>query len=355
MGPALRASIGRLTDSAPAILQVGIAATAAYAIGRDVLGHPLPLFAVTVTITSLGLSRDARPARVLETAIAITLGIALSDLLLLGIGRGWWQLFIVLVATLAAARLLSATVPFALAAAVQAILVALFPAPAGDEVSRLVDGVVGGTVALLVTALLPRNARRQAVAEGRRLFAEVTAALASLAESLRLADVPAADSSLERLRGTQPILDAWAEALDSAVSVARISPFLRRTLPDLARQQRLQRGMDLACRNLRIVTRRADFLLRDGRPRPALAEIAGATGGAVAVLGGALTRPQRFDLARRELESIAASLDPGRVIPDAGISETMVLMLLRPLLVDLLTATGVHQDQARVLLPPIEE
>jgi uncharacterized membrane protein YgaE (UPF0421/DUF939 family) len=347
-------SLERLSGSAPAILQVAVAATAAYAFGHFLLGHAMPLFAVTVTISSLGLSRDARPVRVLETAAAITLGILLADLLLLGIGRGWWQLFLVLVVTLAAARLLSPNVAFAVAAAVQAALVALFPAPGGDELSRAVDGLVGGAVALLATALLPRDPRRQALADARRVFTECVDALAALSAALRLADVPGADATLERLRRTQPLLDAWSASLDSASAVARISPFLRRHRGALARQRRLLRGMDLACRNLRIIARRTDFLVRDGRPRLALAELVGAIGGAVVLLGGALEDDEQGGLARRDLESIAADLDPRLLLPEAGISETMVGMLLRPLVVDLLAAAGMDEDRARALLPPIE-
>ena len=45
------------------------AATAAYLLARGVLGHELPLVAVTVTIVSLGLARDTTPRRVAETVI----------------------------------------------------------------------------------------------------------------------------------------------------------------------------------------------------------------------------------------------------------------------------------------------
>jgi len=38
---------------------------------------------------------------------------------------------------------------------------------------------------------------------------------------------------LQRLRSTQPIIDQWRASLDSAVSISRISPFLRRHGPEL--------------------------------------------------------------------------------------------------------------------------
>ncbi|WP_307807011.1 FUSC family protein [Naasia sp. SYSU D00057] len=341
-------------ESTPAVLQLGAAATLAYVVARYGLGHTLPLFAVTVTVTSLGLTRDARPVRVAETALGIVLGIALADLLLLGIGRGWWQLFLVLVVTFAASRFLSPSLGFASAAGVQAVLVALFPATGGDELGRMADGAVGGVVALAATALLPRDPRRQALADAGRLFDEWDAALTGLATALRRADVPATEASLERLRGTQPLLDRWAVSLDSARAVARVSPFLRRHRAALAQHQRMLRGMDLASRSLRIIARRSHYLLRDGRPRPGLAELLDEIGGAVQQLRTALDDPARYDVARRDLLAVVPRLDPYRLSDDAGISEVMVLLLLRPLAVDLLAATGMPEDSARALLPVVD-
>ncbi|MET0590978.1 MAG: FUSC family protein [Naasia sp.] len=349
-----RAAIGRATESLPALLQISAAATAAYSIARFGLGHPMPIFASAVAINALGFSRDARPIRVAETAIGITLGIVLADLLLLGIGRGWWQLFVVLVVTFFVARLLSASPGFAAAAGVQSSLVTLFPVDGSAELSRAIDGVIGGLVALAFTALVPRDPRRQMLRDARRVFRECSESLASLSTALRLADVPGADRTLERLRNTQPLVDAWAGTLDSAIAVARISPFFRRHHSDLIAQRRVLRGMDLVCRNLRIITRRVDFLIRDGRPRPQLADLIAQIGNAVALLGRAQDDRELADLARRELEVIAPRLDLEESLPDAGISEGVVLMLLRPLVVDLLTAAGLDEDEARRRLPTVE-
>lgn len=133
-----RAALLRLWGSAPAALQIAVAATGGWAFAHHVLGHDTPLLATTVTITSLGFVRDARPVRVLETAIGMTVGITLSEVLLLGIGRGAWQLFVIILATLLVARLLSSNAAFAVAAGVQAVLVALLPAPPGGVFVRSV-------------------------------------------------------------------------------------------------------------------------------------------------------------------------------------------------------------------------
>ncbi|MCU1571769.1 MAG: hypothetical protein JWR33_2510 [Naasia sp.] len=354
-GARARVAFDRAGASLPAILQIAGAATVGYVLAKYVLGHPTPIFASTVAITALGFARDARPSRVAETALGITLGILLSDLLLLGIGRGWWQLFLVLAATLVAARVLSSSPGFAAAAGVQATLVTLFPVAGGGEFSRVLDGLVGGVVALLFTALVPRDPMREAVREAHRVFAACTDATADLAAALRSADEPLASRSLEALRRTQPLVDAWSGSLDSAVAIARVSPFLRRHRATLQGQRRLLRGMDLACRNLRIIARRIDFLVRDARPRPELAALLGEVSSAIAVLAAAVDDPSSGEGARDRLVVLARRLAPEVALPEAGITESMVLLLLRPLVVDLLAAAGFDEADARALLPALPD
>ena len=86
----------RVRESAIPILQIVVAATGAFVFALYVLGHPAPLLAATVTVSSLGLVRDARPRRVLETVLGMLVGILVAELLLLVAGAGWWQLALAL-------------------------------------------------------------------------------------------------------------------------------------------------------------------------------------------------------------------------------------------------------------------
>ncbi|MET0296862.1 MAG: FUSC family protein, partial [Microbacterium sp.] len=124
--PALR----RVSDSSMAIVQIVVAATGAYAFAHLVLGHPAPLLAATVTVSSLGLVRDARPRRVLETVVGMIIGILVAELLLVVAGTGWWQLGLALAITLVVARFLSPQASFAIAAAIQSLIVMVIPANA---------------------------------------------------------------------------------------------------------------------------------------------------------------------------------------------------------------------------------
>jgi len=337
-----RAALRRVATSAPAALQIVVAATGAYAFAHFVLGHAAPLVAVTVTISTLGFARDARPRRVLESVIGILVGITLAEVLLIVVGTGIWQVAVVLFATLLVARFFSPSNAFAIAAGVQSMLVMLVPAPDGGVFIRSIDGVVGGVLALIVTALIPRDPRRIALADTRVLRSILTEALDTVVSALRTADEPAASLALERLRRTQAVIDASSSSLDTALAVSRISPFLRRHLPTLRQQAALNAGYDLASRHLRLITRRIDFLVRDGVPRPELAELVARLRDGLAALP-----------AREGLVSLAADLDPDVLLPGADVTDTILVHLLRPLVVDLLVASGMPLDDARGLLPRV--
>jgi uncharacterized membrane protein YgaE (UPF0421/DUF939 family) len=325
----LRSSGQRVVESIVPALQIVIAASGAFAVAHYLLGHAVPLIAVTVTISTLGFARDARPIRVLETAIGIIIGIALSEALLLTSNA------------------------FAVAAGVQSILVMLLPAPAGGPFVRSIDGIIGGAVALIVTALVPRDPRRFARRDARLLFAALTEALASLVVALEKADEPAAEQALERLRTTQPIIDSWAVSLDSAAAIARISPFLRRRRPDLLAQAGVLHSLDLATRNLRVIARRIDFLVRDGVPRPVIGSIMASLGTSVELLGESLDDPLLADTVRVGLVAVAERLRPETAIKGAPVTDSVVILMMRPLLVDLLTAADLPSEKARALLPEV--
>ncbi|MBM7505546.1 aromatic acid exporter family protein [Agromyces aurantiacus] len=352
-GPPTRVAAGlvRVRDSLPAILQITATAVAAYAFSVFVLGHQQPLISALVAITALGFVRDARPVRVLETAVAMTLGIALAEVLLLLAGSGLVQFAVALALTLAVARFLSPNAAFAIAAAVQCSLVMLVPAPDGGPFVRTVDGLVGGAFALLATAVIPRDPRRTALRDGRRLLAEHIAVLRELSSALRDGEADAAARALSRARSTQPLVEAWTASVDSGLAIARVSPIVRRSRFDLERQRTMLSGLDLATRNLRIVARRIEWILRDGRPRPEIADVVARIVPFVQVLDDSMRDVAQQPVARQGLSEIARHLEPAAILPDGPPGDRRTLGSLRPYLVDLLTATGLRLDDARALLP----
>ena len=345
----LKAAGRRLWESAPAILQIVVAATASFAIAHWLLGHDIPVLAVTVTITSLGFNRDARPVRVLRSVLGILFGVALAAGLVALFGAGPWQLVVVLAAVLVAGRLVSANPSFAVAAALPAVLVVLLPASTGIPFERVLDAAIGGGVALLVTALLPRNPRRIAAKDAAALFSVLVESTRSIAEALRDGDPGAGELGLARLRRTQPLVDAWTESLESARAIARISPFLRQTRPELERAAAALAAADHASRHLRLIARRCEFLVRDGARRPALASLISTVGDGIGLLGAEVENLELAGQARSLLGDLATRLGPDAV-PGASVAETAVVLQLRPLVVDLLVATGMSLDDAQARL-----
>ncbi|SDY41127.1 FUSC family protein [Herbiconiux ginsengi] len=349
-----RGGVDRTWASAAAILQLVVAVTVAYALARYVLGHEFPIAAVTVSLSSLGLVLDARPRRVLETAIAMTIGITLSELILLAFGQGLWQFALTMLAVLAVTRALSPLPGIPIVAAVQAALVALTPVPPGGPFTRTADAVVGGLVGLACTALLPRDPRRAARREALKFFAVFNGLTSSLVTVLRLGDQHTAEVVLGRARETQGLLDQWKASIDSAVAIARISPFLRKHRGELADLQVMQLNLDRGARNLRVVSRRL-AVLPAGRPRPEIAEVFAGLQSAGSMLAQSIDRPELRPIVRQSLVLIAITLDPRTLVPDEPVSEAALVLSIRPLVLDLLGASGMPADEAFRTLPDISQ
>lgn len=347
----LRRRVARVRESLPAISQIVVAATVAYAFAHFVLGHPVPLLAATVTVTSLGLVRDARPWRVAETVMGMLVGILIAELVLVAAGSGWWQIAVAMTATLLVARFLSPQPGFALAAVVQSLIALVVVT--GAPFLRLVDGCVGGAAALVVTALIPRTLRRTELRDADELFDALEVAMSTIVRALRRGDRARADRGLERARSLQTYVDAWTGSLESGREVARISPFLRRQRTELQRHERVREALDLATRNLRVVARRAAYLCVDGAARPVPADLL-----AELARGASLVRDSLDDIslepaARAALVAVTRRLDPAALLPEGGVGELNLVAAMRPLAVDLLVAAGMPSADARALLPRI--
>lgn len=348
----LRPRLSRLRDSAASIAQIVLAVTVAYAFAHYVLGHAVPLVAATVTLSSLGLVRDARPRRVAETVAGMLVGILIAELVLLIAGGGWWQLALSVALTLVVARFLSPQPGFAVAAGIQTIVVLLLPIPAAPF-TRLLDALIGGAAALAVTALVPRNGLRDEVRDGKELFAGLRAAIATTAQALRRGDRIRAERGLEKARALQARTDAWRTSLESAIAVSRISPFLRRQRFELQRHERVRQSLDFAVRNLRVVARRAVYLCDDGVPRPVAAALLGDLDRAAGLVADALDDVALEPVAREAALAVAVRLDPASVLPGARLGDHNLIAAMRPLAVDLLTATGMPPAEARAAVPRI--
>lgn len=341
----------RLRTSASAIAQLVVAATAAFSIAHYGFGHPVPLIAATVTISSLGLVRDARPRRVLETVIGMILGVLVAELVVLTAGSGWWQLAVTLACSLAIARFVSPQPAFAIAAAIQSIIVVIVPTQV--PLLRLIDAAIGGVMALLVTALIPRSPLRTALGDAAQLFAAFDAAAATVVQGLRRGSRMRAERGLDKARGLQGLVDHWRTSVESGLAIARISPFTRRQRQELERHERVRASMDLAVRNLRVVARRAVYLSDDGRERDLAADLLADLARGADLLGASLRDISYEPIARETISAVAGRLDPVALVPDGSLGDQTLISALRPLATDLMCATGLTPAEARAVLPRV--
>lgn len=346
-------SLSRVVESLAPAVQITLGALLAYALAHYGLQHQTPLLAITVCITSLGFSRDARPRRILQTAVGMVVGIAISEISLIYFGSGILQIALVLLTVLLLARLISASSAFAVTAAIQSMLVQILPAPDGGVFIRTLDGLIGGVMALIVTALIPRDPRGIARTDANKLFEFFIDTLQDLRLALRDTNKTLSNQALKNARATQPLIDNWRMSLDSAISISRISPFLMKHKPELGKQRLIMRAMDLATRNLRVIVRRVNFLLKDDVARPYLADLFEQLAEAVTNLREGLSDSEDLDLAKVQLLEIIKQLDPKKFGIANQLREASVLLLLRPLLVDLLCAAGMSEDAARAELPEV--
>ena len=350
-----RSGTARVRVSLVQIIQITVCAVGAYWIAEKILGHQAPLFAATSAVIALGFGGMTRMQRVLEVAIGCTLGIAVGDLLLTALGTGIWQAATVVSVSLILARFLDSGSIFTTQFGVQALLVVLLPAPDGGPFTRSADAIIGGLCALLITALAPRDPRREPAGELRQLIRELSAILRECSVAVRESDSTRAWHALVRARGSQPLMDKIPASLTGAHEIATFSPHFRRHRGELQRLRRVAGQVDLAMRNLRVFSRRMASVITHAALRDEAAlelsvyldELADAADAlARSVMEPQQSQRDRAETAARE-ELIAAA---GRLTPASfgatGLQGEGLVLLLRPLVVDLLEATGLEHSEA---------
>ncbi|MHA7248549.1 FUSC family protein [Arthrobacter tecti] len=357
-----RVGLRRSQSSVLPAVQITVCAVGAYAFAEQVLGHEGPLFAATSSLIALGFSRDPRLRRVLEVGIGCTLGIAVGDVLLATLGTGLWQAAVVLFISVLLARFLDSGTIFTTQLALQSLLVVLLPAPEGGPFTRSVDAVIGGGFALLITVLAPRDPRREPKGDVRKLLGELSGVLRENSRALTDSDSTQAWHALIRARNCQPIMDGLSGSMRAAAEVARLSPAYRRHRDELGELRGSIQFIDLAVRNSRVFSRRLTSVinhaaLSDDAVR-SLAEMIEDTADAVDVLALALSssttteRREHLRRAREDLAAVATLLHPARLNVTRLEGEGLVI-LYRPLVVDLLESTGLSHEDAAGYLPKL--
>jgi uncharacterized membrane protein YgaE (UPF0421/DUF939 family) len=338
----------RLRDAARTIVQATLAATAAWLVATELVGHARPFFAPVAAMITLGLTQGERGRRAVEVVLGVTLGIAIADLLVIGLGTGWWQLALVVALAMSVALLLGSGKMFAQQAAVSAALVAtLQPPDGGISFARGVDALLGGSIALAISALvLPAHPGRIVREAATPVLDELAGVLDDLAAALTERSRDAVQAALTRVRA----IDALVRRLDQALVVGRetalLAPPRRRLLGTVGVYADAAAQIDLAVRNVSVLARgaRRAIDLQENIPpevADALCELAAAVRG----LGPALDDPDRVDAVREPALRAAGSAT--LVLERTGnMSVSVIVGQVRSTAVDLLRGSGMSYDEA---------
>jgi uncharacterized membrane protein YgaE (UPF0421/DUF939 family) len=336
-----RRALLRLRVRSWPILQTAGAAVAAWYLAKLLVSEQRPVFAAIAAVVSLGATYGQRPERAVELVGGVVLGIGLADLLVGSIGSGPPQLGLLVVLAMGAAVLLGGGPVLVTEAAVSAtLLVVLEPTGTGLPSDRLVEAVVGGGVALAVSALaFPPNPLLLVGRSAQVVFGGLGRTLEEVAAALADGDRRRGEAALQAARD----LDLDVRALDDAFLVAqetaRLSPGRRSSRGELDRYGRAARHVDLAVRNTRVLARHAVRFLREGGTAPpALSEAIGDLGLAVWRLAAELDDAGPGATAVRVPASRAASRATGSFEEDPRLGLAEIVGQVRSTAIDLVRA-----------------
>ncbi len=352
----------RLRVRAWPILQTAAAAVVAWYLAKLLLPEEQPVFASIAAVVALGATYGQRSERAIELVGGVVLGIGVADLLVRVIGTGPAQIGLMVLLAMSAAVMLGGGPLLVTEAAVSAILlVVLEPTSAGLAPSRVVEAVVGGGVALAVSALaFPPDPVVLVGRSAQSLFGGLGHALEELAAALAERDTERAQAALQAARD----LDADVHAFDDALalghetarfSLGRLSSRAART--ELQRYERSARQIDFAVRNTRVLARHVLRFLRAGRAAPAeLPPALHDLSLAVWALAAALDDPARSDGAVRAHASRASARAVESFEGDRDLGLAEIVAQVRSTAIDLVRAAEAGGSPAEVRVEtPTEE
>ena len=329
------------------IAQAGVAAGCSWFVAVHVAHHQSPSFAPAAAVICLGATNALRLRRGIELICGVSIGIGIGDLFISAIGTGSWQIALIVGLAMSAATLLHGGQVLTLQSASSAVMVATLYFPGQNTgVSRMVDALIGGVLAVAIAAILPANPLTVLHQCADRVLTDLARALRGAATSIKERDLHQAADVLRQADDTQAVIDDFKIAVQMAEEIVTIAPIRWRCRPQLERYVALVAPAEDAFRNTRVLIRRAVAALRDGEPLPdALWEAIGLLADAAELLSTELAQGNEPTAVRCDLRSVASAIG-WDLIGDSSPSASVVLGQLRSTTVDLLQATGMTKDEA---------
>ena len=335
----------RLRGNMLPIVQNAIAAVAAWSLAVALLPDPRPAFAAIAAVIAVGVTTGERTGRALQLVGGVVLGITVASLLISVIGTGAWQIGVLVVLAMATATAVGGGELLVVESAVSAILlVALDPGSAdGFTVDRILEGAIGGAVALAVSSFLfPPD---PALAPGRAaqtMFVELGRALERIAHALEARDPGSAERALVDARAIDDLIRSVAEEVTTGRDTARYTPPRRSSRVVLDRFARSLPQVDYAVRNTRVLARHVVSLVRDDEHVPdALPAAVRDLSNAVWELAASYDAPSHAERARRL--AVQAAVGAG-AIPETSTDLVLVRGQIRSAAADLVRAAELIAD-----------
>jgi uncharacterized membrane protein YgaE (UPF0421/DUF939 family) len=330
------------------VVQTAVAATLAWYIATLVLGHERPFVAAIAAVISIGAVAGQTLRRAAEWIFGVAVGLAVADLIMLAIGTGPVQTGVIVGLAMSAALLMRGGVGMVTEAGVSAVLVAnLDPTTYGVSPDRFLEALVGGGVALAISAVFPSNPITRARLTARSVLEDLATALRDAAAALIGGDLELAERALWEARRIDARVAQLQEELDGGYQIARFSPPHRRHLGYLAYYATAADQLDLAVRDTRVLARAAVTLVREKGVAPGpLAEAILGLALAVEALAGYLEQSDRSIDDTRSF-ALGAAGEATSVLRSSNDLETSALVSqVRSTTIDLLQVAGMDSSEA---------
>src|SRR5215217_5367048 len=198
-------SLGRFRAGIWPVVQTALSATLAWSAAALILGHEQPFVAAIAAVISVGAVAGQTLKRAAEWILGVAVGLPNADRIMF-----WTE------------------------AGVSALLVSgLDPTTYGVSPDRFLEALVGGGVALIVSATFPSNPSLRARQAARPVLEDLATALRDAAAALIGGNLDLAEGALSEARRIDAPVARLREELDGGYQIARFSPSRRRHLGHL--------------------------------------------------------------------------------------------------------------------------
>jgi hypothetical protein len=341
-------AFGRLHVGTWPVVQTAIAATLAWSAAALVLGHERPFVAAIAAVISVGAVAGQTLRRAAEWILGVAVGLTVADVIMMMIGTGPVQTGVIVALAMLAALLIRSGAMFVTEAGVSAVLVAgLDPTTYGVSPDRFLEALVGGGMALAVSAAFPSNPSLRARQAARPLLEDLATALRDSAAALIGGDEELAQQALSESRRIDGRVAWLREEIDGGYQIARYSPPRRRHLGHLGYFAAAADQLDLAVRDTRVLARAVVTLVRERGASPGqLSEAILGLALAVEALAGRLERPDHSLDDARQFALVAAGEATSVLERNNDLETSALVAQIRSTALDLLQAAGMESSEA---------